>query len=85
VSSTEAFQRATMSVVQVELRTASMTASNPHLAVGEECQMADLDMAMGEGTRSLYLKVARSLSEVVANTWKVHRLREIFPHDIVSA
>jgi hypothetical protein len=34
---------------------------------------------VGEGTRSLDLKADRILPEVVAATWKVHRLREILP------
>jgi CubicO group peptidase (beta-lactamase class C family) len=39
--------------------------------------MADLDTTVEEGAISLDLKVARILSEAVAATWKVHRLREI--------
>jgi hypothetical protein len=57
----------------------SAMASNPYLAVGEECRKTDLDMAVGEGARSLDLLVARSLLEAVTATWKVHRLREILP------
>jgi hypothetical protein len=46
VSSTKAIQRAAMSALQVELPTASTTASNPDPSV-EECRNADLDTAMG--------------------------------------
>jgi hypothetical protein len=53
--------------------------SNPDSAVGEECQMVDLDTTVGEGARSLDLKAARILSEAVASKWKVHRLWEILP------
>jgi hypothetical protein len=49
VSSTEAIQRVTMPALQVELPTASATASTPDPSVGEECQKVDLDMAMGGG------------------------------------
>jgi hypothetical protein len=52
--------------------------------VGEECWKADLDTVVGEGARSLNLKAARILLEVVAAMWKVHRLREILPHNIVG-
>jgi hypothetical protein len=55
----------------------SAMASNPDSTVGEDCRMADLDTTVEEGARSLDLKVARILSEAVAATWKVHRLREI--------
>jgi hypothetical protein len=34
---------------------------------------------VGEDARSLNLKVARILSEAMAATWEVHRLREILP------
>jgi hypothetical protein len=57
----------------------SATASNPDLIVGEECQKTDLGTTVGKGGRSLDPLVARSLSEAVAATWKVHRLREILP------
>jgi hypothetical protein len=39
--------------LQVELPTASVIASNPDPSVGEECQKADLDTAMGEDAKSL--------------------------------
>jgi hypothetical protein len=65
--------------LQVELPTTSTTASNHDLVVGEECRKASLDKAVGEGARSLDLKAARILAEVVAATWKVHRLLEILP------
>jgi hypothetical protein len=54
--STEAFQRVAALVLQVELPTTLAMASNP-------------DPAVGEGTRSLDLKAAKSLSEAVAATW----------------
>jgi hypothetical protein len=79
MSSTEAIQRAAVSALQVELPTASVTASTPHPYVGEECRKDDLDMTVGEDARSLNLKVARILTEVVAATWEVHRLREVLP------
>jgi hypothetical protein len=53
--------------------------------VEEEYWKADLDIVVGEGGRSLDLKAARILSEVVVAMWKVHRLREILPHSIVGA
>jgi hypothetical protein len=40
---------------------------------------------VGEGARSLDHVAARGRSEAVAAMWKVHRLWEILPHDIVSA
>jgi hypothetical protein len=61
-----------------------LTTSNPNPVVGEECWKADLDTVVGEGARSLDLKAARILLEVVAAMWKVHRLREILPHNIVG-
>jgi hypothetical protein len=54
-------------------------ACNPDLAVGEECYKTDLDMAVGEGARSLDRVVATSLPKAVAATCKVHRLRKILP------
>jgi hypothetical protein len=63
----------------------SLTTSNPNPAVEEEYWKADLDIVVGEGGRSLDLKAARILSEVVVAMWKVHRLREILPHSIVGA
>jgi hypothetical protein len=63
--------------LQVELPTASLTASNPDPAVGEECRKAGLDTTVGEGARSLDLKAARILLEAVAGTWKVQQLQEI--------
>jgi hypothetical protein len=55
VSSTEAIQRVASPALQVELATASVTTSNPDLSMGEECQNADLDAAVGEDTSSLDL------------------------------
>jgi hypothetical protein len=74
VSFTEVFQRVAAPAFQVELPTASVTVSNPDPAVGEECQKADLDMAVGEGARNLDLKAVRILPEAVVATWKVHQL-----------
>jgi hypothetical protein len=54
VSSMEAFQRAAVPALQVELPKASATASTPDPSVGE-CQKAGLDMTVGEDARSLYL------------------------------
>jgi hypothetical protein len=51
---------------------ASVTASNPHPTVGQECRKPDLDMNVGEGARSMDLKAARILPKVVAAMWKVH-------------
>jgi hypothetical protein len=68
VSSTDAFQRAATSALQVDLPTASTTASNPDLYVGEECRKVDLDTTVGKGTRSLDLKAARILPKAVAAT-----------------
>jgi hypothetical protein len=48
--------------------------SNPDPTVREECQMADLDTTMGEGTRSLDMKAAIILPDVVVSMWKVHQL-----------
>jgi hypothetical protein len=79
VSSTEAIQRAAMPTLQVELPMASVMPSNPNPSVGEECQKADLVMAMEEDARSLDLKAARILPEAVAATWEVHWLWEILP------
>jgi hypothetical protein len=74
MSSTEAFQRAVMPALLVKLSTTSAIASNPDPAVGEECQKIDLDTAVGEGAKSMDLKVARILPEAVLATWNVHRL-----------
>jgi hypothetical protein len=79
VSSTEAIQRAVTPTLQVELPTASAMTSTPNPSVGEECQKADLDTAMGENAISLDLYAARILPEAVSATWEVHRLREILP------
>jgi hypothetical protein len=68
-----AFQRAAAPTLQVELPMASAMASNPDLAVGEECQKADLDTVMWEGARRLDLKAATIMPEAVAATRKVHR------------
>jgi hypothetical protein len=65
-----------MYVLQVELSTTSMAASNPNPIVGEECWKTDLDAV---GTKSLHIVAVRSLPEAVAIMWKVHWLREILP------
>jgi hypothetical protein len=75
--SIEAFRRVMAPALQVELPMASVTASNPDPAVGEECRKANLDMAVGEGARSMDLKRAKISSEVMAATWKVHHLQNI--------
>jgi hypothetical protein len=49
------FQRATTSIPQVELTTASMMASNPDPSVREECHKVVLDTVVGKDARSLYL------------------------------
>jgi hypothetical protein len=85
VSSTKAFQRAATLSLQVELPTTSVMTSNPNLGVGKECRNTDLDTAAGGDARRLDLLVARSRSEAVVTTWKVHRLWEILPHDIMGA
>jgi hypothetical protein len=54
-------------------------ASNPNPSMGEECRKADLDTAVGEDARSMDLKAAKILSEVVAAMWEVQRLWEILP------
>jgi hypothetical protein len=56
----------------VEPPTASVMSSNPDPAVEEEFRKANLDTTVGDGARSLDLKVARILSEVVTTTWEVH-------------
>jgi hypothetical protein len=53
VSSTEAFQRAAMPALQVDLTIALVTASNPNPSMEEECWKSNLDMTMGEDARSL--------------------------------
>jgi hypothetical protein len=45
---------------------ASATANNPDPTVGEECWKTDLDMTVGEGTKSLDSVAATSQPEVVA-------------------
>jgi hypothetical protein len=65
VSSTKAIQRASTPALQVELPTASVTASNADPSMGEECQKADLNTAVGEDAKSLDLKAARILPEAV--------------------
>jgi hypothetical protein len=65
MSSTEVFQMAVTLALQVKLPIVSATASNPDPAVREECRKADLDTAVGEGTRSLNLKAVRILPEAV--------------------
>jgi hypothetical protein len=47
---------------------ASVMARNPDLSVGEECQKADQDTAVGEDARSLDLYAARILPEAVVAT-----------------
>jgi hypothetical protein len=79
VSSTEAFQRAAMPALQVELSMALARTNNPGPAVGKECRKTYLDIAVGEGAISLDLKAARSLSEAMVAMWKVHQLQEILP------
>jgi hypothetical protein len=44
-----------MPILQVELPMALVMASIPGPSVGEECQKADLDTAVGEDARSLNL------------------------------
>jgi hypothetical protein len=61
-----------MPALQVEIPMASVMASTPDPYVGEDCQKADLDMAVGENARSLDLKAAIILMEAVAATWEVH-------------
>jgi hypothetical protein len=68
-----------MPALWVELPTASVMASNLDPSVGEVCRKADLDMVVGEDARSMNLSVDRILSEAVAATWEVHRLRVILP------
>jgi hypothetical protein len=63
----------------VELPKASVIASNPAPAVGEECWKTGMTMIVGEGTRSRDRVVARSLPEAVVVMWKVYRLWEILP------
>jgi hypothetical protein len=52
----------------------SAMTSNPDPAVGDECWMTGLYMAVRGGRRSLDLLAARSLPKVVTGMWKVHRL-----------
>jgi hypothetical protein len=66
-----------VTALQVELPTASTSASNPDLAMVKVCRKANLDMDVGEGARSLHLKVTRIMPELVMATWEVHRPREI--------
>jgi hypothetical protein len=73
----KAFQKAVAPALQVELPMALATGSNPDPSVGEEYQKANLDLAVGEGARSLDLKAARILWEAVVAMWKVHWLQEI--------
>jgi hypothetical protein len=90
MSSTKVIQRAavpalhveipTVAVVpalEVEIPTTVMMTSSPDPSVGEEGLQADLDAVVGADTSSLDLKAVRILSEAVAATWEVHRLREI--------
>jgi hypothetical protein len=57
----------------------SATPSTRNPSLGDECQKVDLDTAVGEDARSLDLKAARILTEAMAATWEVHRLREVHP------
>jgi hypothetical protein len=77
VSSTEVIQRAAAPVLQVEIPTAAASSRDP--SVGEEGLQADLDTAVRADTSSMDPKAARILSEAVAATWEVHRLREVLP------
>jgi hypothetical protein len=79
VSSTEPIQRVAAPTLQVEIPTASASASTRDPSMGEECLQADLDTAVGADASSLDPKAARILSEAVATTWEVHRLRKILP------
>jgi hypothetical protein len=67
VSSAEAFQRAVMLALQVEvpMTSASVVTSNPDPTLGEECWKTDLEAA---DARSLYLVAARIQLEAVATT-----------------
>jgi hypothetical protein len=75
----EVIQMAVVPALQVEIPTASVTASTPDPSVGEQCLQADLDTSVGMNARSLDPKLARILPEVVAATWEVRWLREILP------
>jgi hypothetical protein len=55
---------------------ASVVASNPDLAMGEESWKIDLESA---GARSLHPVAAKIQPEAVAVMWKVDRLWEILP------
>jgi hypothetical protein len=57
----------------------SASASTPDPSMGEEGLQADLDTTVGADSSSLDLKAVTILSEAVAATWEVHRLREILP------
>jgi hypothetical protein len=74
VSSTEAFQRAVVLALLVEVSTTSAAASNPDLTMGDLCWKTDLEAA---GARSQHLAVARIQLEVVAAMWTVVRLRDL--------
>jgi hypothetical protein len=63
--------------LQVEIPTVSATTSTRDPSVGEECHKAALNTVVGADTRSVDLKAARILPEVVAATWEVHQLWEI--------
>jgi K+-transporting ATPase c subunit len=77
----EAIQRAATPALQVEIPTASGSASASALdpSVGKECLQADLDMAVAADASSQDPKAARILSESMAATWEVHQMREILP------
>jgi hypothetical protein len=79
MSSTEAIHRTVAPALQVEIPMMAASASSPDPFVGEEGFQADLDTAVGADASSLDPKAARILSEVVAATWKVHRLHKILP------
>jgi hypothetical protein len=74
----EVIKRAVVHTLQVELPIVSVMTSNPDPSV-VECWKANLHMAVGEDARSLDLKVARILPEVVTARWEVHQLWEILP------
>jgi hypothetical protein len=70
----EAFQRAATLALQLEVPTASMTASNSDPTAGEECWKTDVEVA---GARSLHPMVAKIQLEALAAMWKVDQLWEI--------
>jgi hypothetical protein len=68
----EAIQMVMVPALQVEIPTASVTASTDDPYVGEECLQADLDVGAGEDASRVEPKAVMATSEV-------HRLREILP------